>query len=281
MGDKITKTGFSERNGILFLASFDKKMYYNGDAIWYFIEKIYPHIIEESDDKIPLTIAGRNIPDELLSINTTHPITFIESPDSIHDLYEKYRVLIAPHLYGAGIQYRVSEALSLGIPVVVSGFTAESFGFKPGYYEDVCCIGNNEESFKNCVLDVHNDKAKWSSFRDNGIDFIQSTHNREEVTKKWADVIKRSMNALTTSKFLDGTMMDGYMHHGLFTTNINYPKEQCPEGEKLYFESYKDVVEAVKLGLFESAFEHWSTFGKSEQRMYICKEKNKHDKFDF
>ena len=43
-------------------------------------------------------------------LNTTNfcPITFIESPDSIHDLYEKYQVLIAPHLYGAGIQYKVS-----------------------------------------------------------------------------------------------------------------------------------------------------------------------------
>ena len=88
--DIITKTGFSERNGILFLASFDKKIHYNWDAIWYFIEETYPHIVEKPDDKIPLTIAGRNIPDELLSINTTHPINLIESPESIYDLYEKY-----------------------------------------------------------------------------------------------------------------------------------------------------------------------------------------------
>ena len=67
---------------------------------------------------------------------------------------------------------------------------------------------------------------------------------------------------LTMSKFLDGTMMDSYIHHGLFTTHIDYSKEHCPEGEKLYFDSYKDVVEAVKLGLFKSSFEHWSTFGK-------------------
>ena len=85
---------------------------------------------------------------------------------------------------------QVSEALSLGIPVVVSEFTAESFGFKPGCFEDVCCIGDNKESFKNCILDVHNDKAKWYSFRENGIDFIQSTHSCEEVMKKWAKNIK-------------------------------------------------------------------------------------------
>ena len=56
--------------------------------------------------------------------------------------------------------------------MVVSEFTAESFGFKPGYFEDVCCIGDNKESFKNSVLDLHNDKAKRSSCHENGIDFI-------------------------------------------------------------------------------------------------------------
>ena len=85
---------------------------------------------------------------------------------------------------------QVSEALSLGIPVVVSEFTAESFGFKPGCFEDVCCIGDNKESFKNYILNVHNDKEKSYSFRENGIGFIQSTHSCEEVMKKWAKNIK-------------------------------------------------------------------------------------------
>ena len=40
--EKVTETSFNDRNGILYLASFSGSMYYNGDAIWYFLKNIYP-----------------------------------------------------------------------------------------------------------------------------------------------------------------------------------------------------------------------------------------------
>ena len=112
---RITKNDFSERNGILFLASFSKIMYYNGDAIWYFLKHIYPIVIEEtsSSSPIPLTIAGRGIPAALRQFVQKNKaiakyVTFLESPLTIVHLFEDHRVFIAPHLYGAGIQYKVS-----------------------------------------------------------------------------------------------------------------------------------------------------------------------------
>ncbi len=108
---RVTKKKFNQRNGILFLASFSDNMYYNGDAIWYFLHEVYPLVLQELE--IPLTIAGRKIPkelhdlvedDEVLSKN----IIFRESVPDILELYDSARVFIAPHLYGAGIQYKVS-----------------------------------------------------------------------------------------------------------------------------------------------------------------------------
>ena len=111
--ERATKSEFSERSGILFLASFNNEMYYNGDAIWYFIKEIYPNILKETASApIHLTIAGRNIPSELRSFvanhkDVSHFVTFVESPDTIEHLFERHRVFIAPHLYGSGIQYKV------------------------------------------------------------------------------------------------------------------------------------------------------------------------------
>ena len=110
---KITANSFHQRNGILFIASFSEIMYYNGDAIWYFVTEIYPLILKEVSIPIPLTIAGRGIPSELREIISKNPViarhvTFIESPPSLEALYEVARVFIAPHLYGAGIQFKVS-----------------------------------------------------------------------------------------------------------------------------------------------------------------------------
>ena len=113
--EQMTKTSFSKRNGILFLASFSKIMYYNGDAIWYFLQHIYPIVVELSAPNAvpPLTIAGRGIPHDLRQFAMMNKVivkhvTFLESPPTIEHLFEKNRVFIAPHLYGAGIQYKVS-----------------------------------------------------------------------------------------------------------------------------------------------------------------------------
>ena len=105
-------TSFRDRNGILFLASFQGGMYYNGDAIWYFLRKIYKHIVAV-DPTITLTIAGRKIPRGLYNYvknhqSISHLVTFKESPQEVDGLYNNARVVIAPHLYGAGIQFKVS-----------------------------------------------------------------------------------------------------------------------------------------------------------------------------
>uniref|UniRef100_A0A7S1ZWM9 Glycosyltransferase 2-like domain-containing protein n=1 Tax=Ditylum brightwellii TaxID=49249 RepID=A0A7S1ZWM9_9STRA len=108
----------SGRNGILCVASFANSMYYNGDAIWYFLKYVYPLVIagsKLSSIRIPhLTIAGRGIPDELLKVVNANDIiaphvTFLESPPTLDALYASNRLFISPHLYGAGIQYKVSQ----------------------------------------------------------------------------------------------------------------------------------------------------------------------------
>ena len=108
-----TRPTFHEREGILYLASFNGNMYYNGDAIWHFLESIYPKVLKEAAEPIPLIIAGRSIPDKLRKIvrrkNLQKFVTFRESPNNIESLYSKSRVFIAPHLYGAGLQFKVCD----------------------------------------------------------------------------------------------------------------------------------------------------------------------------
>ena len=101
-------------------------MYYNGDAIWYFLKEIYPQILKESP--IPLTIAGREIPDELRKFakdnDLDNHLTFAESVKDVSTLYDSHRVFIAPHLYGAGIQFKVSFYLISLYIIIPSVFEA-------------------------------------------------------------------------------------------------------------------------------------------------------------
>ena len=111
---RVTKKKFSERSGILFLASFSDIMYYNGDSVWYFLTEVYPLVLEESKKPIPFTIAGRKIPKELYDLVEgdellSKHVVFKESVDDIMELYNSHRMFIAPHLYGAGIQFKVRK----------------------------------------------------------------------------------------------------------------------------------------------------------------------------
>jgi hypothetical protein len=114
---KEERKDFSERKGILFLASFEDEMFYNGDAIWYFIKYIYQQQVHSSSKPLPLTIAGNGIPqylrDFVKSTRMRKHVTFIESPPKVDSLFEQSRLFIAPHLYGAGIQYKVSGKSNL------------------------------------------------------------------------------------------------------------------------------------------------------------------------
>ena len=60
-----TVSSFEDRSGILFVAAFHGSMYYNGDAIWYFLQHVYPLVLKDAAETIPLVIAGRGIPDHL------------------------------------------------------------------------------------------------------------------------------------------------------------------------------------------------------------------------
>ena len=66
-----TETSYGEREGILFVGGFHNSMYYNGDSLWWFLEKVYPDIVQEFPSPIPVTIAGKGIPQEVRAMITS------------------------------------------------------------------------------------------------------------------------------------------------------------------------------------------------------------------
>jgi hypothetical protein len=58
--------------------------------------------------------------------------------------------------------------------------------------------------------------------------------------------------------------------HPLLRNKIPVPTEKCDEGEEIYLSAYKDIIQAIQSGIFESAFQHWDLHGKREGRSYYC-----------
>jgi GT2 family glycosyltransferase/glycosyltransferase involved in cell wall biosynthesis len=287
-----TATSFDDRRGILFVGAFHGRMYYNGDAIWYFVTEIFPLIVKESKGAIPLTIAGREIPKVLRETVEQNPVIsehvkFLDSPPDLMELYNQHRLVLAPHLYGAGIQYKVcthvrvgeafycqefnfsgisivlklSEAFSLGVPVVMSAIAAGNFGISA--QNEIGCVGDTVLSFKQCVLDVHNDRTKWSRLRTNGIEFIKRTHNRTSLLSSWAGIMQDAMARRKGLPKCDAAL-------DFIKCTERKVKGECPEGEQEYKTAHTDVAEAIKGGYWASAWEHFDNYGRDEGRTYSC-----------
>lgn len=148
---------------------------------------------------------------------------------------------------------QVSEALARGIPVVMSKFTSDSFGNGvPG------CVGTDSASYQKCILDLDKNRTKWEEVRAKSIAYIERTHNRQEAMRSWSRIIDKNMQAKT-----------------LLGNPILNSTEKCDEGEELYLRSDSAIENAVKTGAFESGFDDWTQFGKTEGRTYYCNSKGK------
>lgn len=97
----------------------------NAEAIEWFIEHVWPRIVEESDG-VRLVVAGANPSPELQRHGRLDSsITVTGFVESLSPYYRGASVFIAPLKTGAGVKFKTIEALLHGLPVVASPVGAE------------------------------------------------------------------------------------------------------------------------------------------------------------
>ena len=155
--------------------------------------------------------------------------------------------------------------MSNGIPTVMSKLSADAFRISTE--SNVTCVGEDIQSFKDCVISIYENEEKWTAIQKGGFDFIRQTHSVDFIQSKWKRVIDQSMNIAKDLR-----------HNELSRTYTN--SEKCPEGEKLYLKMYPYIERLLTDHIFTSAFEHWVEKGKSEGMLYYdCDDDQPHGLF--
>jgi polysaccharide biosynthesis protein PslH len=92
----------------------------NITAIKWFLSDVFPYLIQEHKDLI-FSIVGRNasqrLIDELSSLKNVNYVG--EVPDMFEELIQ-HDIAIAPMVSGSGMQFKILEAMSVGLPVVAT-----------------------------------------------------------------------------------------------------------------------------------------------------------------
>jgi GT2 family glycosyltransferase/predicted SAM-dependent methyltransferase len=198
-----TKTPFEKRSGLLFVGGFKSAPAHNDDAVIYFAENLLPKIRQEIPD-CQFTVAATNAPNYIKQLSSESTIIterYVKFHDkmneSIHDLrsleelYESCRVFVAPIRFGAGIMLKLVDAMSFGLPCVVSRVAAEGFGLIDG---QEAMVADDDNEFIEKTIRLYSDYRLWKHIREHELDFAQKNFDPATMQKQLEDFLRTVNN---------------------------------------------------------------------------------------
>lgn len=177
--------GFESRSGLLFVGSLRHTTSPNYDSLVWFLTNAWESIREELGD-VKLTIVGETSSEAMQGL-ATDGVEFTGKVADLSPYVNSARVMIAPTRYAAGVPHKVHEAISRGLPSVITPLLAEqiSWPLGSGY---LMGDWSNTPGFVSTVTRLYVDSDLWNSVRAKGLDAIEANCSVAAFTKTLRDI---------------------------------------------------------------------------------------------
>ena len=134
--------------------------------------------------------------------------------DSVEEIFDKAKVLLAPIPFGAGLKGKLWESMKFGLPNVTSSVGAESMHKDlpwNGFVED------SEEVFVEKAVELYQDENLWNQAQENGYQILDSIFRKDLFADSFINKVSELM------KNLDNHRTENYLgkilqHHQLNST---------------------------------------------------------------
>jgi GT2 family glycosyltransferase/glycosyltransferase involved in cell wall biosynthesis len=153
---------FADTKDILFLGGFSHPP--NAQAVEFFTREVMPAVAERLPD-IHFNVVGKGAEDALRKLSSTS-LRIVGHVAELDDVMAAARIFVAPLLAGAGIKGKVLEAISRGVPCVLSSIAAEGTGLVDGIS---CLIADTPAKWVDCVLKLYTEEALWTEISLNAL----------------------------------------------------------------------------------------------------------------
>ena len=180
---------FSGRRDLLFVGSFLASRSPNADALSYFVRDVLPIINRRLDCR--LEVVGYNA-SEAVGHYASDRVEVVGYAEDLTPYYDSCRVFVVPHLYSAGIPWKLSEAMARGLPAVVSDLTALQLGLEDG--REVL-VGRTPDELAEQVVRLYTDEVLWNELRANALEFVRRRHDPETLGRSLDDIIAGALAA--------------------------------------------------------------------------------------
>lgn len=175
---------FAGREHLLFVGNFRHRP--NTDAVHFLAREVLP-LIRRSLAGIELLVVGDNAPPEFAGYAADGVRLLGYVPD-LDPLMAGCRVFVAPIRFGSGVNGKIGEALSYGLPVVTTTVGAEGWEFADG---EQALIADDPAAFAAAVIRLYGDAALWQKLSDGGYRHVAENNTPEVVAR----VINDSLGA--------------------------------------------------------------------------------------
>jgi O-antigen biosynthesis protein len=177
--------GFGSRKDILFVGGFLAADGPNDDAVIYFLQEIWPRL--QKDLACKFYIVGINPPEKIKKFSSESVIITGYVQD-LQEYYNKCRVFVVPHRYAAGIPWKLQEAMSYGIPAVVSELIASQLNLND--CNETLVARDPEEFIKKVRLLYENEKL-WIQIQQNSIDYIATECKPDKIKNNLENILEQ------------------------------------------------------------------------------------------
>ncbi|HEY5049181.1 MAG TPA: glycosyltransferase [Rhizomicrobium sp.] len=160
---------FAETGDVLFLGGFGHPP--NAQAVRFFAREVMPGLRERLAG-IHFDVVGKGAEDALAGL-TSESLRVMGYVADLDEVMAKTRVFVAPLQTGAGLKGKVIEAISRGVPCVLSSIAAEGTDLTDGVN---CLIADTVEQWTECVWKLYTDEALWTQIGDNALKFAAARY---------------------------------------------------------------------------------------------------------
>ena len=176
------RTPFAERRDIVFVGGFNHPP--NLDAVKFFCTEIFPHVRLRLP-QVRFVVVGSNVPAQVQEFAGEGVEIRGFVPD-LADVFERYRISVAPLRIGAGMKGKIVASLSYGVPCVATSIGAEGMRLTHGEH---VLIADDPAAFAEAVCAVYQDAAQWQALSHAGVLFARGHFSPEAVGGKIAAML--------------------------------------------------------------------------------------------
>ena len=165
------RTVDKQQMSLVFVGMMD--YFANIDGMFWFADEIFP-LIQKKVKDIKLYIVGGNPPQTIKDLEKRSNIIVTGYVKDVRDYCNKSTVFIVPLRIARGIQNKVLEAMSMGLPIVS---TPQAFQGIQGEPDRDLIVAEHPEKFAEQVVTLIEDRKKREYLRKNAMELIRKKYS--------------------------------------------------------------------------------------------------------